>query len=83
MFKPLKGSKISRYRLLKVIECFCLDIEASKAAFLVQLNRNTINRLYGIFRQPKSAPAPTPPKKEKPTKGYLPAFGKKRSSDGK
>jgi transposase-like protein len=51
MFKPLKGSKISRYRLLKVIACFCLDIEASKAAFLVQLNRNTINRLYGIFRR--------------------------------
>ena len=51
MFKVLKGSKISRYRLLKVVECFCLDIEASKTALLLRLNRNTINRLYGIFRR--------------------------------
>ena len=51
MFRVLKGSKISRYRFLKVVECFCLDIEASKTALLLRLNRNTVNRLYGIFRR--------------------------------
>ena len=51
MFKVLKGSKISCYRLLKVVEYFCLDMEASKTALLLRLNRNTVNRLYGIFRR--------------------------------
>ena len=47
----LKGSKISRYRILKVIDCYCLDLEASKSAVLLRLNRNTVNRYYGIFRR--------------------------------
>jgi transposase len=47
----LKGSKISRYRILKVIDCYCLDLEASKTAVLLKLNRNTVNRYYGIFRR--------------------------------
>ena len=51
MFKVLKGSKISRCRLLNVVGSFCLDIEASKTALLLRLNRNTVNRLYGIFRR--------------------------------
>jgi transposase-like protein len=46
----LKGSKISRYRILKVLDCFCLDLEASKTAILLKLNRNTVNRYYKIFR---------------------------------
>ena len=33
------------------MECFCIDIEASKTALLLKLNRNTINRYYGLFRQ--------------------------------
>jgi hypothetical protein len=47
----LKGSKISRYRILKLIDCYCLDLEASKTAVLLRLNRNTVNRYYGIFRR--------------------------------
>ena len=46
----LKGSKISRYRILKLIDCYSLDLPASKTAVLLGLNRNTINRYYGIFR---------------------------------
>jgi transposase-like protein len=46
-----KYSKLSRYKVLKIMECFCLDIEASKAAVLLKLNRNTINRHYNLFRQ--------------------------------
>ena len=34
----------------KIIECFCLDIIASKTAQLLELNRNTINHHYKIFR---------------------------------
>ncbi len=51
MSKILKWSKLSRFRLLKVVECFCLDIEASKAAVLLRVNRNTVNRLYLLFRR--------------------------------
>jgi len=47
----LKGSKISRYRILKLIDCYSLDLPASKTAVLLGLNRNTINRYYGIFRR--------------------------------
>lgn len=46
-----KYSKLSRYKVLKIMECFCLDIEASKAAVLLKHNRNTINRYYNLFRQ--------------------------------
>jgi len=40
-----KNSKLSRYRVEKIIECFCLDIEATKTAQLLRHNRKTINRL--------------------------------------
>jgi transposase len=55
MAKLIKWSKLSRHRLLKLIECFCLDIEASKAAVLLRLNRNTVNRHYTLFRRMISA----------------------------
>jgi len=45
-----KNSKLSRYRVEKIIECFCLDIEATKTAQLLRHNRKTINRYYGTFR---------------------------------
>ena len=45
------NSKLSPYKLKKIIKCFCIDIDATKTALLLDLNRNTINRWYGIFRQ--------------------------------
>ena len=51
MSKLLKWSKLGRHRLFKLIECFCLDIEASKTAVLLRLNRNTVNRHYTLFRR--------------------------------
>lgn len=30
---------------------FCVDIEASKTAILMDINRNTINRHYKMFRE--------------------------------
>ncbi|MCH7590894.1 IS1595 family transposase [PVC group bacterium] len=44
-------NKLSRYKIKKIIEYFCIDIEATKTAYLVRLNRNTVNRYYNIFRQ--------------------------------
>jgi len=44
-------AKISKYKLKKVIKHFCLDILASKTAILLDINRNTINRYYQIFRE--------------------------------
>ena len=44
------NNKLSKYNVKKIIECFCIDIEASKTALLLKINRNTINRYYGLFR---------------------------------
>jgi transposase-like protein len=43
-------AKISDHRIKKIIRHFCLDITADKTALLVGLNRNTVNRWYGVFR---------------------------------
>jgi transposase-like protein len=46
-----QSRKISKYQLSKIIKYFCVDIEASKTAILLKINRNTINRYFGIFRR--------------------------------
>ena len=33
-----KNSKLSDYRIKKIIGCFCIDIEASKTALLLGVN---------------------------------------------
>jgi len=46
----LKRAKLSQHRIKKIIECFCLDIIASKTALLLGLNRKTINHWFNQFR---------------------------------
>jgi len=46
----VKSSKISDFKIKKLIWCFCVDVEASKVSLIVKLNRNTVNRFYKIFR---------------------------------
>lgn len=46
----LKRAKLSQYKIKKIIECFCLDIVASKTALLLGLNRKTINHWFNQFR---------------------------------
>ncbi|MGL5784035.1 MAG: IS1595 family transposase [Alphaproteobacteria bacterium] len=41
---------LSDYKIKKIMRCFCEDITASKTAVLLGINRNTINRYYGLFR---------------------------------
>jgi transposase-like protein len=47
----LTRAKISVYEIKKIIKCFCLDINASKTAQLLDINRNTINHWYMTFRK--------------------------------
>ena len=47
----LKYSKLSNYKIKKIMRCFCVDIPATKAALLVNMNRNTTTRFYGLFRK--------------------------------
>ncbi len=50
LVNSLKKSKLLTFKIKKIIEHFCLDINASKAAPLVGVNRNTINYWYNRFR---------------------------------
>ena len=45
-----KRAKISQYKIKKIIECFCLDILASKSSLLLSLNRKTVNHWFNQFR---------------------------------
>ena len=47
----IKHSKLSSYKIKKIIKHFCVDVEASKTAVLIKINRNTINRYYQLFRK--------------------------------
>ena len=46
----LKWSKLSGYKIRKVVQCFSLDLTATQTAALLALNRKTINVLYQRFR---------------------------------
>ena len=46
----IRCTKLSRYKIKKIIECFCIDIDATKTSKLLKINRNTINRFFNIFR---------------------------------
>ena len=46
-----KGSKLSLYVIKKIMKHFCVDVSATQAAWLLGVNRNTVNRYYGLFRR--------------------------------
>lgn len=48
---PIKYSKISDYKIKKIIRCFCADIDASKTSIVLGFNRKTINHYYKLFRE--------------------------------
>ncbi len=47
----IKYSKLTDYKLKKIIHCFVVDISATQCAKILKFNRNTINRYYNIFRE--------------------------------
>lgn len=46
-----KYNDLSRYKVEKIMKCFCVDIEATKIVKLLGFNRKPINKYYLIFRQ--------------------------------
>jgi transposase len=46
-----KYSKLSTYKIKKILKCFCEDIPSTKTAKLLSLNRRTIDRYYNLFRE--------------------------------
>ena len=46
-----KYSKLSLYKIKKILYCFSQDLTAMQTANLLGINRNTINRYYKIFRE--------------------------------
>lgn len=47
----LKHAKIPASKIRKIIECFCIDVDASRTGLLLRLNRNTVNRYFRLFRE--------------------------------
>lgn len=47
----IKYSKLSAYKIKKILKLFCADIPAVKAAEISNFNRKTIDRYYNIFRE--------------------------------
>ena len=46
----IKYSKLSYQKIHKILKCFCEDIPSVKTAVILDLNRRTVDRYYGIFR---------------------------------
>ena len=47
----MNNSKLSRYRQKKILQAFALELTATQASSLLQINRNTINRYFRFFRE--------------------------------
>ena len=43
-------SKLSDFKVKKIIWSFCVDIDATKTSLIVGVNRNTVNHFYQLFR---------------------------------
>ena len=43
-------SKLSNYKIRKILKYFCVDLTAVQCSKVSSFNRNTINRYYTIFR---------------------------------
>ena len=47
----MKFNRLSKYKIKKILGVFCNDLNASVAAQILKLNRNTVNRYYNLFRE--------------------------------
>lgn len=48
---PVKYSKLSNYKIKKILRKFCIELTAIQAARDLELNRHIIDRYYNLFRQ--------------------------------
>ena len=46
-----ENSKLNRDKALKIVERFCIDIDATQTALLLKLHRRTVNRYFLAFRR--------------------------------
>lgn len=44
------NKRLSKYKVERVVECFCLDLTATQASKLLRINRNTVNKYFNRFR---------------------------------
>ena len=49
--KYIKNSHISEAQFRKVLKEFCLDSSATETSKRLGINRNTVNRIYGLLRE--------------------------------
>jgi hypothetical protein len=43
--------RLSKYRVKKMIECFCVDLPATKTAVLLGYHRKPVDRYFNLFRE--------------------------------
>jgi transposase-like protein len=46
----IKFSRLSSYKVRRIILCFCKDITTNSASKLLNINRNTASLYYNYFR---------------------------------
>lgn len=49
--KPMRYSKLSNYKIKKILQCFASELTAAQTSKLLDLDRHTIDRYYQIFRE--------------------------------
>ena len=49
--KERNNRPLSEYKVKKILWHFVVDVTATQTAELLQINRNTVNRYYNIFRE--------------------------------
>jgi len=47
----IKYSKLSLYKIKKILKCFCVDLTATQTSELLWFNRKTINYYYNLLRK--------------------------------
>lgn len=48
---PIRTGLLSYYQIKKLVTHFCVDVDATRTAYLTGINRNTVNRYYRMFRE--------------------------------
>ena len=47
----MKYSKLSTFKIKKILRCFCDELTSTQTARFLGLNRNTVDRFFNIFRE--------------------------------
>ncbi len=50
LIKQPNNQPLSKYKIRKILFCFCLDLNATTTSKMLAINRNTVNKYYLKFR---------------------------------